>query len=129
MKTLIVAMAMAFGSSLAIAAEVADWRRFASARHFMGFVGLTPSEYSSGDTTRRGRMREKRQEAVRVHCWLAPPLQVYCSMSPPSAVEAPVTSRHLPNARTVPSAAIVQLWAPVPLQVYSWTAVPLAVPE
>jgi transposase len=39
-----------------MAAEVADWRRFASARHFMGFVGLTPSEYSSGDTTRRGRI-------------------------------------------------------------------------
>ena len=31
--------------ALAMAAEVADWRRFASARHFMGFVGLTPSEY------------------------------------------------------------------------------------
>jgi transposase len=42
--------------ALAMAAEVADWRRFASARHFMGFVGLTPSEYSSGDTTRRGRI-------------------------------------------------------------------------
>ena len=42
--------------ALAMAAEVADWRRFASARHFMGFVGLTPSEYSSGDSTRRGRI-------------------------------------------------------------------------
>ena len=42
--------------ALALAAEVADWRRFASARHFMGFVGLTSSEYSSGDTTRRGRI-------------------------------------------------------------------------
>jgi transposase len=28
----------------------------ASARHFMGFVGLTPSEYSTSDTTRRGRI-------------------------------------------------------------------------
>jgi transposase len=42
--------------ALMLAAEVCDWRRFASARHFMGFVGLTPSEYSSGDTTRRGRI-------------------------------------------------------------------------
>ncbi len=33
--------------ALMVAAEVCDWRRFASARHFMGFVGLTPSEYST----------------------------------------------------------------------------------
>jgi len=29
-------------------------RRFASAKHFMSFVGLVPSENSSGDSTRRG---------------------------------------------------------------------------
>jgi transposase len=39
---------------LALAAEVVDWRRFPSARAFMGFTGLVPSEYSSGDRTRRG---------------------------------------------------------------------------
>jgi transposase len=37
-----------------IAAEVGDMRRFASAKHFMSFVGLVPSENSSGDATRRG---------------------------------------------------------------------------
>jgi len=37
-----------------IAAEVGDMRRFASAKHFMSFVGLVPSENSSGDSTRRG---------------------------------------------------------------------------
>jgi transposase len=31
-----------------------DWRRFATARTFMGFTGLVPSEYSSGETVRRG---------------------------------------------------------------------------
>jgi transposase len=35
--------------ALTLAAEVADWRRFASANAFMGFCGLVPSEYSSGN--------------------------------------------------------------------------------
>jgi transposase len=35
--------------SLARAAEVVDWHRFPSARAFMGFTGLVPGEYSSGD--------------------------------------------------------------------------------
>jgi transposase len=39
---------------LTLASEVADWRRFASAGQFMGFCGLTPSEYSSGTSTWRG---------------------------------------------------------------------------
>jgi transposase len=40
--------------ALTLASEVGDWRRFASAGQFMGFCGLTPSEYSSGERTRRG---------------------------------------------------------------------------
>ena len=35
-------------TGLTLAAEVVDWHRFASARAFMGFVGLIPTEYSSG---------------------------------------------------------------------------------
>jgi transposase len=42
--------------ALTLASEVADWRRFASAPQFMGFCGLTPSEYSSGSSTWRGRI-------------------------------------------------------------------------
>src|SRR6266481_1796491 len=38
-------------TGLTLAAEVVDWRRFASARAFMGFAGLTPTEYSSGSRT------------------------------------------------------------------------------
>jgi transposase len=41
-------------TGLTLAAEVVDWRRFASARAFMGFTGLVPGEYSSGERTRRG---------------------------------------------------------------------------
>jgi len=42
--------------ALTLASEVCDWRRFASAGAFMGFCGLTPSEYSSGERTRRGHI-------------------------------------------------------------------------
>lgn len=35
-------------TALTLAAEVGDWRRFATARAFMGYCGLIPSEYSSG---------------------------------------------------------------------------------
>jgi hypothetical protein len=42
--------------ALTLAAEVADWRRFAHASQFMGFCGLVPSEYSSGSRVHRGRL-------------------------------------------------------------------------
>jgi transposase len=42
--------------ALTIASEVGDWRRFAQARTFMGFTGLVPSEYSSGQSVHRGHI-------------------------------------------------------------------------
>jgi transposase len=42
--------------ALTLAAEVCDWRRFVTAKAFMGFCGLVPSEYSSGHTVHRGRL-------------------------------------------------------------------------
>jgi transposase len=42
--------------ALTIASEVGDWRRFPTARSFMGFTGLVPSEYSSGISVHRGRI-------------------------------------------------------------------------
>jgi transposase len=50
---------------LTMAAEVVDWRRFGSARAFMGFTGLVPAEYSSGDKTRRGSITKAGSEPVR----------------------------------------------------------------
>jgi len=41
---------------LTLASEVWDWRRFPTAARFMGFCGLVPSEYSSGERTRRGHI-------------------------------------------------------------------------
>jgi transposase len=50
---------------LTLAAEVVDWRRFGSARAFMGFTGLVPAEYSSGERTRRGSITKAGSEPVR----------------------------------------------------------------
>jgi transposase len=51
--------------ALVLAAEVCDWRRFSSAGQFMGFSGLTASEYSSGERTRRGRITHAGNVHVR----------------------------------------------------------------
>jgi transposase len=42
--------------ALTLSAEVCDWRRFPRATSLMGFCGLVPSEYSSGDRVHRGRI-------------------------------------------------------------------------
>jgi transposase len=52
-------------AGLVLAAEVVDWRRFPSARAFMGFTGLVPAEYSSGERTRRGSITKAGSEPVR----------------------------------------------------------------
>jgi transposase len=52
-------------AALTLASEVVDWRRFPSARAFMGFTGLVPSEYSSGERTRRGHITKAGPAALR----------------------------------------------------------------
>jgi transposase len=47
---------IAYVGALTLASEVGDWRRFPTARAFMGFTGLVPSEYSSGASVRRGHI-------------------------------------------------------------------------
>jgi hypothetical protein len=37
-------------------AEIGDFRRFASSRELMGYLGLTPTEYSSGAQQHRGQI-------------------------------------------------------------------------
>ncbi len=41
-------------TALTLAAEIVDWRRFPAARAFMGWTGLVPAEYSSGERTAAG---------------------------------------------------------------------------
>ena len=43
-------------TALGLLAELGDLRRFGSARELMSFLGLTPSEYSSGDQRHRGHI-------------------------------------------------------------------------
>ena len=51
--------------ALTLVSEVCDWRRFAKASSFMGFVGLVASEYSSGERTQRGHITKAGNEHLR----------------------------------------------------------------
>ena len=51
--------------ALTLQAEVCDWRRFGRAASLMGFVGLVPSEYSSGASTHRGHLTKAGNAHVR----------------------------------------------------------------
>src|SRR5258708_20044250 len=50
---------------LTLGAEVVDWRRFPSAGAFMGYAGLVPAEYSSGQRTWRGHITKAGSGPVR----------------------------------------------------------------
>jgi transposase len=56
-----VSLLTAFG----IAAEVGDMQRFNGAKHFMAFLGLVPSENSSGATVRCGGITKTGNSLVR----------------------------------------------------------------
>lgn len=43
-------------TALGLLAEIGDFRRFGSPRELMSYLGLTPSEYSSGDQQHRGHI-------------------------------------------------------------------------
>ena len=51
-------------SALTMAAEVIDWRRFATAPAFIGFAGQVPAEYSSGDAALRGHITKAGSRAA-----------------------------------------------------------------
>lgn len=52
-------------SAVIIAAEIGDLRRFQTAGQFMAFVGLVPSEHSTGKTTKRGPLTRTGNTHVR----------------------------------------------------------------
>jgi transposase len=52
-------------TALALVAEIGDFSRFASAEEFMAFVGLVPSEHSSGDKRRQGSITKVGNSHVR----------------------------------------------------------------
>jgi len=52
-------------ASMVILSEIYDLRRFATAREFMAFLGLVPSEHSSGQKQRRGGITKTGNGHVR----------------------------------------------------------------
>jgi transposase len=52
-------------SAVIIAAEIGDLRRFQTARQFMAFLGLVPSEQSSGKSVKRGSLTRTGNTHVR----------------------------------------------------------------
>lgn len=51
-------------AAMVLATEICDWRRFASPGHVMSYLGLVPSEHSSGNRERRGPITK----AGNSHC-------------------------------------------------------------
>jgi transposase len=80
--------------ALTLAAEVADWRRFATASQFMGFCGLVPSEYSSGTSVHRGPLTKAGNAHLRAQ--LVESAWAY-RHHPPSACGSPAVSRACPQ--------------------------------
>ena len=56
---------ISFLSSVTIVAEIGRFSRFQSAPLLMGYIGLTPSEYSSGDSVIRGRISKTGNKRIR----------------------------------------------------------------
>ena len=52
-------------SAVILAAEIADFARFASAPSLMAYLGLVPSEHSSGQSQKRGRITRAGNRHVR----------------------------------------------------------------
>src|ERR1700746_3918696 len=51
--------------AVTVVAEVGDFRRFANARQLMAYLGLVPSEHSSGASIRRGGITKARNVSAR----------------------------------------------------------------
>ncbi len=52
-------------AAMVLATEISDWRRFASPRQLMAYLGLVPREHSSGDRERRGSITKAGNTHVR----------------------------------------------------------------
>src|ERR1700674_1803086 len=51
--------------AVTVVAEVGDFRRFANARQLMAYLGLVPSEHSSGTSIKRGGLTKAGNSAAR----------------------------------------------------------------
>jgi transposase len=87
---------------LTLACEVCDWRRFPAAARFMGFVGLVPSEYSSGATQIRGRITKAGNVHVRYLL-----IEAAWAYQHPARVTAELHRRH----QGLPPQVVARAWA------------------
>jgi transposase len=86
-------------TALGLIAEIGDFRRFSHPRELMSYLGLTPSEYSSGDQQHRGHItkcgnRHARRLLIEAawHYQHAPRLSARARALAPN-VPTPVTAR------------------------------------
>lgn len=56
---------VSFVSALTVMAEIGEIRRFPSAKKLMGYAGIVPSTYSSGDKARHGRITKTGSKWLR----------------------------------------------------------------
>jgi transposase len=93
-------------SAVGLAAEIGDFGRFASAQEFMSFVGLVPSEHSSGGKRTQGSIT-KPVTRTRAVCWSRRPGITAAVRVPAtcSSAAAATSTRSRSSARCVPSGA------------------------
>ena len=85
-------------TALGLLAEIGDFRRFGHPRELMSYLGLTPSEYSSGDQQHRGHItkcgnRHARRLLVEAAC--------HYQHAPRRSQRARALVPHVPTAVTV----------------------------
>lgn len=81
-KLLISIPGISYVSALTIIAEIGDINRFPSAKQLMGYAGLVPSTYSSGDVTRHGRITKTGSKWLRYIMTETAHHQVLCKRKP-----------------------------------------------
>jgi transposase len=90
-----------------VVAEIGDIRRFDSARQLMGFLGMVPSEHSTGDKVRRGpitkagnsRARKALIEAAWTYAWPAKRPKADANRHAPALRAIADRARHRLSAR------------------------------
>ena len=87
--------------ALTLASEVCDWRRFPRATAFMGFTGLVPSEYSSGESTRRGQVTKAGNAHLRTQL-----IESAWAYRSPASIGAGLRARH----EGVPAQTLARSW-------------------
>jgi transposase len=77
-------------SAVILLAEVVDFQRFRRRRELMAYLGLVPSEYSSGESQRRGALT-KAATVTRAGFSSRPPGTI--AIGPPSAAHSRAAAR------------------------------------